>query len=98
MPRPLWRGNHPPMSAFTSIHVTGTDWAFPIDEASDACVSGFEEQFKQYGLAVSAMPTAFQPVTIVRDMLVMFILSVLSTLYPILKINRYRPVEAMRHV
>ncbi|XOF33998.1 MAG: hypothetical protein ACL93V_01475 [Candidatus Electrothrix sp. YB6] len=30
--------------------------------------------------------------------LVMFILSVLSTLYPILKINRYRPVEAMRHV
>jgi len=61
-------------------------------------MAGFEEQFKQYGLAVSAIPTAFQPVTIVRDMLVMFILSVLSTLYPILKINRYRPVEAMRHV
>lgn len=61
-------------------------------------LSGFEEQFKQYGLAVSAMPTAFEPVTILRDMLVMFILSVLSTLYPILKINRFKPVEAMRHV
>ncbi|MCI5208566.1 MAG: FtsX-like permease family protein, partial [Candidatus Electrothrix sp. ATG2] len=61
-------------------------------------MSGFEEQFKQYGLAVSAMPTAFQPLVILRDMVVMFILSVLSTLYPILKINRYRPVEAMRHV
>jgi len=61
-------------------------------------LTGFEEQFKQYGLAVSAMPTAFEPLKIVRDMLVMFALSVLSTLYPILKINRYRPVEAMRHV
>ncbi|XCN74449.1 MAG: FtsX-like permease family protein [Candidatus Electrothrix aestuarii] len=61
-------------------------------------MSGFEEQFKQYGLAVSAIPTAFQPLAILRDMLVMFVLSVLSTLYPILKINRYRPVEAMRHV
>ncbi len=61
-------------------------------------MSGFEEQFKQYGLAVSAMPTAFQPLIILRDMVVMFVLSVLSTLYPILKINRYRPVEAMHHV
>lgn len=61
-------------------------------------MTGFEEQFKQYGLAVSAMPTTFDPVTILRDMFVMFFLSVLSTLYPILKINRFRPVEAMRHV
>ena len=61
-------------------------------------MSGFEEQFKQYGLVASAIPTAFSPLTILRDMLVMFVLSVLSTLYPILKINRYRPVEAMRHV
>ncbi len=60
--------------------------------------SGFEDQFKQYGLAASAIPTAFNPVTILRDMAVMFILSLLSTLYPILKINRYKPVEAMRHV
>ena len=61
-------------------------------------MASFEEQFKQYGLAVSAIPTAFQPLVILRDMVVMFVLSVLSTLYPILKINRYRPVEAMRHV
>jgi len=61
-------------------------------------MTGFEEQFKQYGLAVSAIPTAFDPMTILRDMFVMFLLSVLSTLYPILKINRFRPVEAMRHV
>ncbi|HHB76379.1 MAG TPA: ABC transporter permease [Desulfobulbus sp.] len=60
--------------------------------------SGFEEQFKQYGLAVSAIPTAFAPLIILRDMMIMFILSVISTLYPILRINRYSPVEAIHHV
>lgn len=60
--------------------------------------ASFEEQFKQYGLAMSAMPTAFMPLVILRDMFVMFCLSILSTLYPILKVNRFNPVEAMRHV
>ena len=60
--------------------------------------SGFEEQFKQYGLATSSMPTAFMPFVILRDMVVMFVLSVLSTLYPILKVNRFQPVEAIHHV
>ena len=60
--------------------------------------SGFEEQFKQYGMAASEMPTAFMPLVILRDMIVMFVLSVLSTLYPILKVNRYQPVEAIHHV
>ncbi|MCK5323047.1 MAG: ABC transporter permease, partial [Desulfobulbaceae bacterium] len=53
---------------------------------------GYEEQFKQYGLAASAMPAIFSLSTIVRDMIVMFVLTVLSTLYPILKVNGYRPI------
>lgn len=61
-------------------------------------ISGMEEQFKQYGLAVSAMPTAFMPLMIVRDMLLMFVLTLLSTLYPIVKINRIPAVEAIHHV
>ena len=60
--------------------------------------SGMEEQFKQYGLAASEMPTAFMPLVILRDMIIMFGLSVLSTLYPILKVNRFQPVEAIHHV
>lgn len=57
-----------------------------------------EEQFKQYGLAASSMPTAFAPLTILRDMLIMFVLAVGSTLYPIIKANRVRPIEAIHHV
>lgn len=60
--------------------------------------SGMEEQFKQYGLAASAIPTAFELISILRDMLVIFILLLLSTLYPIIKINHYQPIEAMHHV
>jgi len=60
--------------------------------------SGMEEQFKQYGLAVSAIPSAFEPLTILRDMAVMFVLLLLATLYPIIKVNGYRPIEAMHHV
>ena len=60
--------------------------------------SGMEEQLKQYGLAASSMPTAFQPTTILRDMGVMFVLLLLSTLYPIVKVNQYRPIEAIHHV
>ncbi|HIJ79651.1 MAG: FtsX-like permease family protein [Desulfobulbaceae bacterium] len=58
----------------------------------------YEEQFKQYGLAVTSMPCAFEPLTILRDMAIMFLLSLLSGLYPIVKVNRYQPVEAMHHV
>ena len=60
--------------------------------------SGMEEQFKQYGLAVTAIPAAFEPMTILRDMSVIFVLLLLSTLYPIIRVNRYQPIEAMHHV
>ena len=60
--------------------------------------SGYEEQFKQYGMVMSAMPAEFAPLTILRDMTIMFVLSVLSTLYPILKVNSFKPVDAIHHV
>ncbi len=66
---------------------------YPIDLGS-----AYEEQFKQYGIMSTAIPTDFNLVTIFRDMTIMFFLAVLSTLYPILKINKLTPSEAMRHV
>lgn len=60
--------------------------------------SGYEEQFRQYGLIASAMPTDFSLLTILRDMALMFVLAVASTLYPIFKVNGYKPIEAIHHV
>ena len=58
----------------------------------------YNEQFKQYGLMATSLPTEFNLVTIFRDMFIMFVLNILSTLYPILNVNRYKPVEATNHV
>lgn len=67
-------------------------------EYNPIVIAGMEEQFKQYGLAVSSMPTIFVPAMVVRDMAVMFILTMLSTLYPVIKVNRIQPIEAIHHV
>ncbi len=58
----------------------------------------YQAQFKQYGIMSTALPTDFNLITITRDMSIMFILGILSTLYPIFKINSLTPSEAMRHV
>ncbi len=60
--------------------------------------TGYEEQFKQYGLASSSMPTDFAPHIIIRDSIIMFILSVGSTIYPIVKVTKYNPIDAINHV
>lgn len=65
----------------------------PIDFGKE-----FEEQFKQYGIMSTALPTDFNLFTIFRDMVIMLILGILCTLYPIFKINALTPSEAMRHV
>jgi ABC-type lipoprotein release transport system permease subunit len=58
----------------------------------------YQEQFKQYGMMSTALPTDFNLFTIARDMLIMFILGILSTLYPIFKLNSLTPSKAMHHV
>lgn len=60
--------------------------------------SSYDEQFKQYGLINTAIPTAFEKMTILRDMFIMFILTIASTLYPIFKVNAIKPIEAINHV
>ncbi len=58
----------------------------------------YAEYFKQYSIMSTALPTDFNLITIARDMSIMFILGIVSTLYPIFKINALTPSEAMRHV
>ncbi|MCK5111148.1 MAG: ABC transporter permease [Arcobacteraceae bacterium] len=65
----------------------------PIDYGAQ-----FEDQFKQYGMMATTLPTDFNLVTILRDIIIIFVLNILATLYPILKVNSYKPVEAINHV
>ena len=58
----------------------------------------YQEQFKQYGMMSTALPTDFNLFTIARDMMIMFTLGIISTLYPIFKLNSLTPSKAMHHV
>jgi len=60
--------------------------------------NSFDDQFKQFGIMSTSLPTEFNIVNILRDSLIMFFLCVGSTLYPIFKINRFKPIEAINHV
>lgn len=60
--------------------------------------NSFEEQFKQYGIMSTSLPTEFNIVNILRDSLIVFFLCVGSTLYPIFKINKFKPIEAINYV
>lgn len=73
----------------------GSAWYFQENPINFAA---YEEQFKQYGLAASSLPTVFEPLSILRDALIIFVLCLLVNLYPIYRVNSLSPVEALRHV
>lgn len=76
----------------------GTYLAYYFNLHPIALGAEYQEQFKQYGMMRFDLPTDFNLFTIARDMLIMFLLGIFSTLYPIFKINALTPSEAMRHV
>ncbi len=62
-------------------------------------LSGYEDQFKQYGLAAQAsIPADFNIANIIRDTLIIFFLNIFSSLYPVFKVNSLKPIEAISHV
>lgn len=87
--------------SFISVIIGGAIGAYlayyfninPIDFGSE-----FDEQFKYYGLQSTALPTDFNILNIIRDMLIIYVLCIGSTLYPIFKVNSFKPIEAINHV
>ena len=61
-------------------------------------MEGISETYKEYGVISDEIPLSFNVLTIFWNVLVIYILSFLSIVYPISYINRFRPVEAVHHV
>ena len=58
-----------------------------------------EEYYKQYNMVADmTIPSEYDPLKILRDMLIMMALNLLTVLYPIMRINRFTPTEAIRYV
>ena len=67
-------------------------------EVHPIVIQGIAEAYKSYGLVDDKLPMRCDVFTIFWNAGTVFVLNVLAVLYPIAVVNRYPPVEAMRHV
>ncbi|OGI08169.1 MAG: hypothetical protein A2Y40_08070 [Candidatus Margulisbacteria bacterium GWF2_35_9] len=56
------------------------------------------EQYKQYGMIDFSFPSAFNLIDILNMCALIFVMNILSVLYPIYKVNKYKPIEAINYV
>jgi len=91
---------------FISVAIGGAGGAYtshyyeknPIEFSSLSDVN-VEEYAKQYNMVADAtLPAEYNPQKIAIEMLIMFVLNLLTVIYPILMINKFTPTEAIRYV
>lgn len=61
-------------------------------------IEGMAEMYQDYGIISDEIPFDFSMFTIAWNLFIIYILNILSILYPYLYINSFRPIEATRHV
>jgi len=61
-------------------------------------ISGMAEIYKDYGVVSDEVPMHFDLFTITWNALTIFLLNLTAILYPVIKINKLKVVEAMRYV
>lgn len=61
-------------------------------------IEGMAELYKDYGIISDEMPFKFDIFTILWNIAVVYILNILSVIYPYFYINSFKPIEASRHV
>ncbi len=61
-------------------------------------IPGIAETYKDYGIVSDELPMRFDLFTIAWNALTIFLLNLAAIIYPIIKINKFKVVEAMRYV
>ncbi len=77
-----------PLGAFTAYYF----------EVHPIVISGMNDMYRAYGVVSDEVPTLFDPFTIAWNTLLVFVLNLLSAIYPIAYVRSFTPVEAIRHV
>lgn len=67
-------------------------------ELNPIIIPGIAETYQEYGVISDELPMRFDAVKIVWNGLTIFLLTLASIIYPIIKIGRFKVVEAMRYV
>ncbi|MEJ2497093.1 MAG: FtsX-like permease family protein [Sulfurovaceae bacterium] len=61
-------------------------------------IEGMSETYKEYGIVSDELPLSFDIFTIAWNVGIVYLLNFLSILYPMRFINRFKPLEALKHV
>ncbi len=61
-------------------------------------MESFEEAYRQYGIVEAVLPTDFSWGVVFKGMGYMLVLNLLCALYPVWRVNRFKPVDAIRHI
>ncbi|MCD6173842.1 MAG: ABC transporter permease [Sulfurimonas sp.] len=61
-------------------------------------IEGIAQMYQDYGLVSDELPFSFDIFTIFWNICLIFILNLLSVVYPFFYINSFKPIEASRHV
>ncbi|MEA2111461.1 MAG: FtsX-like permease family protein [Campylobacterota bacterium] len=61
-------------------------------------IEGIAEMYKDYGVISDEIPFDFNLFTISWNIVVIYLLNILSIIYPYFYINSFKPIEASRHV
>ncbi len=61
-------------------------------------IEGMSEMYKEYGIVSDELPFCFDLFTITWNVALIYFLNILSILYPLRYVNRFTPIEALKHV
>lgn len=77
-----------PLGAYTAYYF----------ELHPIVIAGMSDMYKEYGVISDEVPTVFEPLTVVWNVLLVFVLNMLSIIYPLFYVRSFTAVEAMNHV
>lgn len=77
-----------PLGAYTAYYF----------EIHPIIIEGMSDIYKEYGVVSDEVPTLFDGWTLLWNVLVIFLLNMLSIIYPMIFVRSYTPTEAMSHV
>ena len=77
-----------PLGAYTAYYF----------EVHPIVIPGMSDMYKDYGVVSDEVPTLFEPFTVFWNVALVFVLNLLSIVYPLFYVRSFTPVEAMHHV
>ena len=77
-----------PLGAYTAYYF----------ELHPIVIAGMSDMYKAYGVVSDEVPTLFDPLTVAWNTALVFVLNLLSIVYPVVYVRSFTPVEATRHV